>query len=301
MATNTLHEEISLNKWKTVGLLGFFIVFVVVLTAVISYFMGGDIYVSAIAIPIALVYAIISYFSAGKMAVAMSGAQEIQEQDNPRLYRIVENLCITLGLPMPKVYIIEDPALNAFATGRNPDNAIVAATTGLLDKLTDTELEGVMAHEIGHVKNYDIRVSMMAFALVAVISIIADIGMRMIIFGGNRDRANGASLVIGILIAIIAPFIASLIKLAISRQREYLADATGALTTRYPEGLASALEKIKLYGSTTKHQNSSTAHFYISNPLKKSSFSSLLSTHPPIDDRIARLRDMEDGVLGNEK
>lgn len=301
MATNTLHEEISSNKTKTVGLLLFFLVFVGGVSALLGYIFTGDVYASAIAIPIALAYAAFSYYGAGKMAVAMSGAQEIQESDNPRLYRIVENLSITLGMPMPKVYIMNDPALNAFATGRNPEHAIVAATTGLLDKLTDTELEGVMAHEMGHVKNYDIRVSMMAFALVAVISIVADIGMRMLWFGGgDRDRnGNGAALIIGILVAILAPLIASLIRFAISRQREYLADATGALTTRYPEGLATALEKIAHYGSSTRKQNSSTAHFYFSNPLKKSSISSLFSTHPPIESRIARLRDMEDGVLGN--
>lgn len=302
MATNTLHEEISSNKTKTVGLLLFFIVFVGAISAFLGYAFSGNVYVSTIAIPIAGVYALISYYSAGKMAVAMSGAKEIQEQDNKRLWRTVENLAITNGMPMPKVYIINDPALNAFATGRNPEHAIVAATTGLLDALTDTELEGVMAHEMGHVKNYDIRVSMMAFALVAVISIVADIGLRMMWFGGDRNRnSNGAAILIGLLIAIIAPLIASLIRFAISRQREYLADATGALTTRYPEGLATALEKIKHQGSTTKHQNSATAHFYFSNPLKKSSVTSLFSTHPPIDDRIARLRDMEDGVLGNEK
>ncbi len=302
MATNTLHEEISSNKLKTVGLLFFFVVFVGIVAAVLSYVFTGDLYVTAIALPIALVYGLISYYGAGKMAVAMSGATQVDEAAEARLYRTVENLAITLGMPMPKVYVIEDPALNAFATGRNPDHAIVAATRGLLDHLSDTELEGVMAHEMGHVKNYDIRVSMMAFALVAVISIIADIGMRMLWFGGDRDRNNnGAALIVGILIAIIAPLIASMIKLAISRQREYLADATGALTTRYPEGLASALEKIGQYGSTTKHQNSSTAHFYISNPLKKNSISSMFSTHPPLEKRIARLRDMEDGVLGNGK
>jgi len=275
-------------------------VFVGAASAILGYLFSGNVYASAIAIPIALVYAGFSYYNAGKMAVKMSGAKQIEEKDNPRLYRTVENLAITLGMPMPKVYIIQDPALNAFATGRNPEMAIVAATQGLLDKLTDTELEGVMAHEMGHVKNLDIRVSMMAFALVAVISIIADIGMRMLWFGGNRNRnGNGAVIIVGILIAILAPLIASMIKFAISRQREYLADATGALTTRYPEGLATALEKMKHHGSTTKNQNSATAHFYFSSPLKKSSVSRYFSTHPPIDDRIARLRDMEDGVLGN--
>lgn len=298
----TLHEEISSNKGKTIGLLVFFMVFVGAVSALMGYIFSGNIYVSLIAIPIALVYSLFSYYNAGKMAVKMSGATHIEESDNPRLYRIVENLSITMGMPMPKVYIIEDPALNAFATGRNPKNAIVAATTGLLDALNDTELEGVMAHEMGHVKNYDIRVSMMAFALVAVISVIADLGMRRLWFGGDRDRnGNGAVVIVSILIAVIAPLISSIIRHAISRQREYLADVTGALTTRYPEGLASALEKISQQGSVTRNQNSATAHFYFANPLSKNSISKLFSTHPPIEDRIARLRDMEDGILGNGK
>ena len=300
MAYQTLHEEISSNKTKTWGLLFLFVIFVGVVAAVIGLVMTGDIYASTIAIPIALVYAIFSYYSAGKLATTMTGAKQIEEKDNPRLYRIVENLAITTGMPMPKVYIINDPGLNAFATGRNPDHAIVAATSGMLDALTDTELEGVMAHELGHVKNYDIRVAMMAFALVAVVSIMADIGMRMMWFGGNRDRNNnGAAILIGLLLAILAPLIASLVRFAISRQREYLADATGAMTTRYPEGLASALEKIAQGGSVTKHQNSSTAHFFFANPLKKNAISAKFSTHPPIEKRIARLRDMEDGILGN--
>ena len=301
MATQTLHEEIASNKYKTVGLLLAFVVFVAAITAVISWAYGGTIYASMIAIPAALLYAAFSYYNAGKQAVRMTGAQQITEADNPRLYRIVENLSITMGLPMPKVYVMDDPALNAFATGRNPETAIVAATTGLLDALNDTELEGVMAHEMGHVKNYDIRVAMMAFALVAVISIIADIGMRMIWFSGDRDRNNGPAILVGILIAIIAPLIGSMIRMAISRQREYLADATGAQVTRYPEGLASALEKISAQGSTMRKQSSATAHFFISNPLSKQAISGLFSTHPPIDQRIARLRDMEDGVLGNGK
>ncbi len=300
--TKTVYQEISSNKTKTVGLLLFFTIFVGLVAGFAGFAFTGNYYVSFFTIPIALVYAITSYYGAGKMAVKMSGARQISQDDNPKYYRIVENLSITLGMPLPKIYIIDDKALNAFATGRNPEHAIVAATSGLLENLTDVELEGVMAHEMGHVKNYDIRVSMMAFALVAVISIITDIGLRFLIFGGrgrDNNSANGAALIIGLLLAIIAPIVSTLIRMAISRQREYLADATGALTTRYPEGLATALEKIKAYGSVTKRQNSATAHFYFSNPIKKRASSSWFSTHPPIDDRIARLRDMEDGVLGN--
>lgn len=299
----TVYREISENKWKTWGLLFVFLMFVGVVSAFLGYALAGDVYVSFIAIPVALAYAVISYFASAKLAIAMNGAKEIDKKDNPRLWNVVENLAITDGMPMPKVYIIPDSGLNAFATGRNPSNAVVAATEGLLNHLTDTELEGVMAHEMGHVKNYDIRVSMMAFALVSVISIITDIGLRVMIFGGgDRDRNNnGIALFIGIALAIVSPLVASLIRFAISRQREYLADVTGARTTRYPEGLASALEKIAKYGSSTSRQHSATAHFFFANPLKAKNISSLFSTHPPIEARIARLRDMEDGILGNEK
>lgn len=198
---------------------------------------------------------------------------------------------------MPKVYIIDDPAPNAFATGRNPKASSVAATTGILDMLTDTELEGVMAHELGHVKNYDIRVSMVAFAMVAIVGIIADIILHFTFFrSGDRDTGNGnANLVIfaiGLVAAILAPLVAAIIQAAISRKREYLADATGALATRYPEGLATALEKIGKYGRPMQRQNTSTAHLFFANPLKGGSLAGLFSTHPRIEDRVARLRKM---------
>lgn len=241
----------------------------------------------------AAVYAFFSYWAGSKMALALNGAHQIEKRDNPRLWRVVENLSITNGMPMPKVYVINDPAPNAFATGRDPRHAIVAATTGLIDMMTDSELEGVMAHELGHVKNYDIRVSMIAFALVAVIGIIADIMLHMAWFRDSDDNnSSGLFFLVGILGAILAPLIATMIQLAISRKREYLADATGALTTRYPEGLASALEKIDAHGSVMKRQNTSTAHLFFANPLKGKGVASLFSTHPPIKDRVARLRHM---------
>jgi heat shock protein HtpX len=239
------------------------------------------------------VYALITYYAGTKMSLAVNGAHEIKKSDNPRLWNIVENLSITDGLPMPKVYIMDDPAPNAFATGRDPNHAAVCATTGLLDIMSDTELQGVMAHEMGHVKNYDIRVSMVAFALTAVIALLADIFLRLTFFRSNdRENNNQVLLILGLVGAILAPIVASLIQLAISRRREYLADATGALTTRYPEGLASALAKIGQVGSATRVQNSSTAHLFFANPLKKGTLSSLFSTHPPIQDRIARLQEM---------
>ncbi len=268
----------------------------------ISYIFGlayDDYAITTGALIGSAIYALISYYSSSKLALAMNGAKEIQKRDNPRLWRIVENLAITNGMPMPKVYIIEDPALNAFATGRDPNHAIVAATSGILDRLDDKELQGVMAHELGHVKNYDIRVSMIAFALVAAISLLADMMLRASFYGrqfaddDDSPAASGIMIVFSIVAIILAPLIATLIQLAISRQREYLADATGALTTRYPEGLASALEKISSEGSTLRRQNASTAHFFIANPLKKKSFSALFSTHPPIEDRVARLRGMD--------
>lgn len=237
-----------------------------------------------------IIYGAIVYYSGTKMSLAVNGAKQIEKKDDPRLWRIVENLSITDGLPMPKVYIMEDPALNAFATGRNPQNAAVCATTGILQALDDKELEGVMAHELGHVKNYDIRVSMIAFALVAVIGLITDLIWWM---SWGRDREpNQWIAIMGLVAIVLAPIVATMIQLAISRKREYLADATGALTTRYPEGLASALEKISQQGSATSRANSSTAHLFFANPLKSGSFSGLFSTHPPIEDRIRILREM---------
>jgi heat shock protein HtpX len=239
-------------------------------------------------------YSIISYFGGAKMALAINRAKQIEKKDDPRLWRTVENLAITDGLPMPKVYIMDDPAPNAFATGRNYDTGVVCATTGLLQIMDDNELEGVIAHELGHIKNYDMRVNTLAFALAGVISIIADFFLRWSLFGGdNRENNNQLLILLTFAAAILAPLAASLLQLSISRKREYLADATGALTTRYPEGLASALEKIEKVGSVTRVQNTSTAHMFFANPLKSHSFMNLFATHPPIEARIAALRDMK--------
>lgn len=287
-----MYKQIAANKRKTIFLMVLFVALIAGLGWVFAMYFGEPMITPFVLIG-AAVYALFSYLAGSKMALAFNGAKEIQKRDNPRLYRIVENLSITNGMPMPKVYIIDDPAPNAMATGRDPRHASVAATTGILDMMTDTELEGVMAHEMGHVKNYDIRVSMIAFALVAVISIIADIILHMTFFR-DRDSNNGNGLmfVIGIIAAIITPIVATFIQMAISRQREYLADATGAETTRHPEGLASALEKIGAYGSSMRRQNTSTAHLFFANPLKGKSISSLFSTHPPVDERVSRLRSM---------
>lgn len=285
-----MYSQIAANKRKTIFMMVLFVALVGGLGWIFSEFLGNP-GITPYVLVGALLYALLSYYSSSKMALALNGAHEIQKRDNPRLFRIVENLSITEGLPTPKVYIIDDPAPNAFATGRNPRSASVCATTGLLDMMDDPELQGVMAHELGHVKNYDIRVSMIAFALVAVVSILADIMLRISWFSDSDDN-NGIFFVIGIIAALLAPLIAVMIQLAVSRKREYLADATGALTTRYPEGLANALEKIKKSGSVMKKQNTSTAHLFFSNPLKAKGLSSLFSTHPPIDDRIKQLREM---------
>lgn len=235
-------------------------------------------------------YALIQYFAAGKQAISMSGAVQIGPNDNPRLYRIVENLSITTGMPMPEVYIVNDPAPNAFATGRDPEHAMVAATTGLLDLMTDAELEGVMAHELGHVRNYDIRVSMIVYGLVVAVGMLADMFMRMAFF--SRNNNNPVMLVFGLVAMLVAPLVAGMVQLAVSRQREYLADATGAMTTRHPEALASALHKLQEYGKPLQKQNTSMAHLWIADPLKRGGFQALFQTHPPIPNRIRRLLDM---------
>lgn len=289
-----MYSNISANKRKTYLIFAFFLAFVGALGWLFSAYLGQPLITPYVLVG-ASIYALITYFAGAKMAIAVNGAKQIQKKDNPRLYRIVENLAITEGLPMPKVYIMEEPALNAFATGRNPNKAIVCATTGILDALDDNELEGVMAHELGHVKNYDIRVSMLAFALVSVVSLMADIILHFTWFrGDDREDNNPIIMVIGLVAMIIAPIAASMIQLAISRRREYLADATGALTTRNPDGLASALQKIADQGSATARANGSTAHLFFANPIRGGSLSNLFSTHPPIKDRIKALQNMGD-------
>lgn len=285
-----MYSQIAKNKRKTFYIFIGFILLIAALGWVVAEYLGHPVITPFVLIG-GLVYAFITYLAGAKMALAVNGAKEIQKRDNPRLWRIVENLAITNGMPMPKVYIMQDPAPNAFATGRDPKHAAVCATTGILEIMTDSELEGVMAHELGHVKNYDIRVSMYAFALVSVVSILADIILHMTFFS-DSDNRSPYILPLAIAAIVIAPTAASLIQLSISRRREYLADATGALTTRHPEALASALEKIGQYGSTLQKPNASTAHLFFANPLKGGSFASLFSTHPPIQERVRILREI---------
>jgi heat shock protein HtpX len=289
-----MYSAIASNKRRTVFIMLLFVLFVGVMGWIFAGFNGSTA-ITPFVLVAAAVYVLISYFTGSRLALAVSGARPIAKRDNRRLYRIVENLAITEGLPTPQIYIMPDPAPNAFATGRDPAHASVAVTQGLLDIMDDQELEGVLAHELGHVKNYDIRVSMIAFALVAVVSLFADITLRMTWFRDrdNDNEGNQLFFILGIVAALLAPIIATLIQLAVSRQREYLADATSALTTRYPEGLERALAKIKQSGSVLKRQNASTAHLFFANPLKGHSLATLFSTHPPIDDRIKRLQNME--------
>lgn len=287
-----MYSAIAANKRKTWLIIAGFMALIAGLGWVASQLYGHP-YFTYAALAGASIYALIQYFAAAKLALAMNGAKEVTKQQAPRLYRTVENLAISTGMPMPKVYVIDDPAPNAFATGRDPKHAVVAATTGLLDMMDDTELEAVMAHEMGHVQNYDIRVMMIVFGLVSAIGFIADMLTHFFWFGGDNDESpNPIFIALAILAAIIAPFIAMLIQFAVSRRREYLADSTGALTTRYPEGLARALEKIRDHGSVMKRQNTSTAHLFFASPLKGRSLARLFSTHPPVEDRIARLRHM---------
>jgi len=285
-----MYSAIAANKRNTVLIMAVFVGIITAIGYVVSLYYGNTSITLWVLIG-AAIYALIQYFAASKLAVAMTGAHEIAKKDNPRFFRIVENLAIATGMPTPKVYLIDDPAPNAFATGRDPKHAIVAATTGLLDIMDDTELEAVMAHEMGHVQNYDIRVSMIALGLVSAIGILSDIILRMFFFGNSENRnTNPIVLVVGIIVIILAPIVATLVQLAISRQREYLADATGAMTTRHPEGLASALGKLQQYGRPMQKQSTSTAHLFFSNPLKPGGFAKLFSTHPPLEERIKRLR-----------
>jgi len=288
-----MYKAIAANKRNTFLIMGIFMLLIAGIGYVFSQVYGsiGIFWGTLLG---AAIYTLVQYFIAAKMALTLNGAKEIKKSDEPRLYRIVENLAITEGMPMPKVYVIDDNAPNAFATGRDPNHAHVAATSGILSLMSDRELEAVMAHEMGHVRNYDIRVMMIVFGLVSAIGLIADAFLRMMWFGGSDDSPpHPIFLALGIVAAILAPVVAILVQAAISRQREYLADASGALTTRDPEALASALEKLGSVSTGLKRQNSSTAHLFFASPLKGASLAKLFSTHPPIEQRVARLRSME--------
>ena len=289
-----MYKAIATNKRNTILIMMGFVVLISIIGAGFAWYFD-DWSVLIYVFSISAVYAVFQYFIACSLAVIMAGAKEITQKDHPRLYNIVENLSITAGLPMPKVYVINDDAPNAFATGRDPQHASVAATSGLLGIMDDKELTAVMGHEMSHVKNYDIRVSTIVFGLVALIGFISDLGFRMLYYGGHRDRDDNDRSPVGMIIilvfSILAPLLASLAQMAVSRQREYLADASSVNLTRYPEGMISALKKLDSHARPMKSQNAAMEALYISNPLRKGTLTNLFSTHPPIEKRIERLED----------
>lgn len=293
-----IYSQIDSNKLKTWLIMALFITFITTLVYIYGKASGYGLSFAGIALIVSGLMTLGSYFYSDKMILAMSKARQLKKGDNPKLCRIVENLSIASGISLPKIYVIDDTAMNAFATGRDPKHAVVCATTGIVDRLSETELEGVIAHELSHIKNYDIRVMAIVAILVGLVALMADFFMRSMWYSGDRDRDSriqGVFLIIGIVLAILSPFIATLIQLAISRKREFLADASGALLTRYPEGLASALEKLAKDKEKLEVANNATAHLYINNPFKninKHWFSNLFNTHPPIEERIKILRSM---------
>lgn len=285
-----MYKQIAENKRKTVFVMAGFVLLIGIIAAAFAAYYGDPL-IAVWTIIVALIYALIQYFAASSLAVSMTGAERITKKDNPRLYNIVENLSITAGLPMPQVCVINDPAPNAFATGRDPEHAVVAATTGLLDIMDDKELTAVMAHEMSHVKNYDIRVSMIVFGLVCVVGLISDIAFRLMFYGDRRRDDEGSPLgyIFILATAILAPFFAALAQMAVSRQREYLADVSAAHLTRYPEGMIAALRKLQAHTQPMHRQNIATEALYINSPLRKNFLSNLFSSHPPIEKRIERL------------
>jgi heat shock protein HtpX len=274
-----------------------FILLITTLVYIFSKALGYGLGIAGVALIFAGITTIGSYYYSDKLVLATAGAREIKKEDQPEYYRIVENLCIASGLPMPKVYISEDPSPNAFATGRDPKHAVVCATTGLLSIMNKAELEGVIAHELSHIKNYDIRLMAIVAILVGFVAIISDMFLRISFFtDSDNDKNKVPFLIIGIIFAILSPIAGMLIQLAVSRKREYLADASGALLTRYPNGLADALEKLKQDKTQPKYASNATAHLYIENPFDnkkvKNLFTSFFSTHPPLEERIKILRNM---------
>ncbi|HEX5429799.1 MAG TPA: M48 family metallopeptidase [Patescibacteria group bacterium] len=304
------YTEITRNKRESWLLITVFLVIIIALGYLFAVVYDNQA-ILYFAVGFSVFSSLISYYFSDSITLAMSHAQEVDRQTAPELYRIVENLCIAAGLPAPRIYIVNDPSPNAFATGRDPKHAVVCATTGILQKMDKTELEGVIAHELSHIGNYDIRVMTMVVVLVGTITLLSDWFLRFGFLGGGRRRGRDGEggqilailAVVGLIFAILSPIIATLIKLAVSRHREYLADASGALLTRYPEGLARALEKIAADEEPLAHSNNATAHLYFASPFKSDTKSgsrghwlaNLFNTHPPIEERIKRLRQMNLG------
>jgi len=299
----SIYKNADSNTRKTWFLITGFLVFVIAVGWLFSQALQSDA-ILYVAVFLSIAMSIGSYWYSDKLVLSMARAQLIEKKDNPELYRIVENLCITAGLPLPKIYIINEMQLNAFATGRNKNHAVVAVTRGLLERLNKTELEGVLAHELSHIGNKDMLLATVVVALAGIIALLANFFLRISFFGGrgrnsDNNRAGALLMALGLVAAILAPIAATLIKLAISRKREFLADASGALLTRYPEGLARALEKISADMTPMKVANAASAHLYIDSPFNEKQsqnwFVKLFQTHPPIEERIKALRDIEAG------
>ena len=299
----TLYTHVASNKQKTILLLGIFLILIIGLGWVFAQAYNSPV-ILYVAVAISIIQAWVSYFYSDKITLAISGARRVEKRDNPQLYRLLENLAITAGLPTPTLYTIDDTAPNAFATGRDPNHAVVVVTSGLLTKLDKNELQGVLAHELSHIGDYDTRVMTIVVTLVGIVALLSDWFLRFSFYSrGDRRREGGAVLMLlALILALLSPFFATLIQLAISRKREFLADATGALLTRYPQGLANALEKIARDREPLEVANKATAHLYIENPLKAHAgrdavgwFANLFNTHPPVEDRIRILRGMDVG------
>ena len=296
-----MYEEIGKNKRNSFLLIAAFVIFIILLGFVFGevIYPGFGVAGLFIAFVIAIIFAFFGYYFSDKIVLSISHAREVQKDEYPYLFNLIEGLAMAAGIPKPKAYVIDDTALNAFATGRDPEHSVIVVTTGIMNKLKREELEGVIAHEMSHIKNYDIRMMTLAVVFVGVVALLSDMMIRSMLWGRHDNRGRGSLsivlLVVGILLAILAPIIATLLKLAVSREREYLADASGAMLTRNPNGLASALEKISADKEPLEAANKATAHLYISNPLKENNkgwFDGMFSTHPPIEKRIARLRGM---------
>ncbi len=290
----SFYDEMAGNKTRTYLLFVVFLFLIFLVSYAFGVYVGVGQYGVSFAVIISVLLTLVMYYQSDKIVLASTGAREASKNEFPHLVHTVEGLAIAAGIPMPRVYVMEDESINAFATGRDPQHAIVAVTTGALKKLNRLELEGVIAHELSHVKNYDIRVMMLATVFAGAVILLSDLFVRSAFWGGgNRQGRGGAGFVVllGFLFAILSPLFAQLIKLAISRQREFLADASGAQLTRYPDGLAAALEKIGKDGARMQRASEATAHLFISNPFK-SSFTNWFSTHPPLQERIKKLRAM---------
>ena len=299
-----MYEQISRNKWKSIALIVFFMAFIFLLTWFFEYVTGWGKGGLVLAVVVAMGMAAVGYYASDKIVLTISRARPVTKEEFPYLYNVVEGLAIAAGLPAPKCYVIDDTAPNAFAAGRKPETAVICVTTGILEKLNRVELEGVIAHEMSHIKNYDVRLQTLVVVMAGVVALLSDWMLRSFLWGGGRRRggrdrggsggAGGILIIAGLALAVLSPFIATIIQLAVSRKREFLADANGAMLTRYPAGLASALRKISADTEPLKAANKATAHLYIVNPLKniKGGVNKLFSTHPPIEERIAALEKM---------